>query len=277
MLGGEALDAWVESGITDGVGTVQLSSWLYFYDFIHERFADERILDSPSYVFRGQRSSAWKLVSTLDRLIGESGSDEDRADHLRRFQQAARGRRGPNPPPLEDENDWWALGQHFGLATPLVDWTSSPFVAAYFAFIEDGHGRVDQTEHRVVFALHEPLAAAKSREAVGLRVGGRRSPGYQLTSGLQFVRPQSDENPRLINQGGLFTRCPDGDDMESWVRRNFAGENDGYILMKILIPDRDREVCLRDLNRMNINHLSLFPDLYGASQYCNLHRRIKNY
>lgn len=257
---------------------MQLSSWLYFNDFIHERFADERILDSPSYVFRGHRSTAWRLVSTLDRLIGESGSDDDRADHLRRFQQAARGRRGPNPPLLEDENDWWALGQHFGLATPLLDWTTSPFVAAYFAFIEDGQSKPDQTEHRVVFALHEPLVAAKSHQVVGIKTAARkRHPEYRFTSAIEFIRPQSDENPRLINQGGLFTRCPDGDDIESWARRNFTSENDGYILMKILIPNRDREVCLRDLNRMNINHLSLFPDLFGASQYCNLHRRIKNY
>jgi len=267
------MDAWVESGITDGVGTVTLSSWLYFYDFVHERFADDRILDQPSYVFRGQRSSHWRLVSTLDRLLGDA-DEAERAAHLQRFQAAARGRRGPNPPLIEDENDWWALGQHFGLSTPLLDWTTSPFVGAFFAFVQDGESRADRTEHRAVFALHEPLVREKS-DRVNVRLG--RGPGYSLHTGIEFVRPQSDENPRLLNQGGLFTRCPDGDDIESWVRCNFEGENDGYVLMKILIPDRDRDLCLRDLNRMNINHLSLFPDLYGASQYCNLHRLIPNY
>ena len=49
------------------------------------------------------------------------------------------------------------------------------------------------------------------------------------------------------------------------------------VLVKFTVPTGDREDCLRSLNRMNINHLSLFPDFYGASTFCNLNLEIASY
>ena len=80
----------------------------------------------------------------------------------------------------------------------------------------------------------------------------------------------------LVNQSGLFSRAPNGVNLEDWIKANLAGE-ETYVLMKILVPNRDRTDCLRTLNRMNINHLTLFPDLYGASKYCNLYGEIEKY
>jgi len=255
---------WTQSG-SDGVLVYALSAWKHFAPFVNQV-----LLDYGGYIYRGQAAADWKLEPTLDRLLrklGKQNTPATRNRHLERFKMAARGRRGPNPPRIESENDWWALGQHHGLSTPLLDWTSSPFVAAYFAFAEP---ESDGSPRRAIWALHQGETRKKSKE---LQEGATQA-GRPPVVG--FVSPMLDENARLVSQGGLFTRAPDDTDIEAWVRKNFAKSKQGALL-KITIPNKDRELALRNLNRMNINHLSLFPDLYGASRYCNLDLLIPGY
>jgi hypothetical protein len=78
-----------------------------------------------------------------------------------------------------------------------------------------------------------------------------------------------------VGQGGLFTRGPIGVPIEQWVANAFEGSSSA-VLLRIELPDSDRLLCLRTLNRMNINHLSLFPDLTGASRFANLTLELKN-
>ncbi|MNO24752.1 FRG domain protein [compost metagenome] len=259
---------WVEKCISPGIYEVEISSWKYFSAYILNEMLDYR-----GYIWRGHLCHDWKLEPTLDRILRKNNKPLNnlsiRNKHLENFKYAARGRRGINPPILKNDNDWWALGQHNGLATPLLDWSASPFVAAYFAYADEC---IEQGNRRAIYALTTYEISKKCREIL------KNHKGESRADIVEFIKPLSDENHRLVNQGGMFTRSPDGEDVESWIKRHFdSKEIDIYILIKLILPESDRELALKTLNRMNINHLTLFPDLYGASKYCNTDLKIKSY
>lgn len=255
----------IENEIIDGYTSITFDSWAEFSEFIMTVF-----VNYDYYVFRGHANENWLLESTFDRLLKTMNTKIEDADqiafrHLSGFMKATRGRRGSNPARIDNEDDWWALGQHHGLATPLLDWSNSPFVASFFAF-EDAN----LSSNVAVYALNMPAIVKKSNE---IREMGKvkKRPEHII-----FVSPFSDENPRLINQSGLFTRTPYLMDIKSWVNMHFSGLKEAY-LIKFIIPSNEREVAIKALNRMNINHLSLFPDLSGASSFCNLALGMQHY
>jgi len=250
----------------NGVAQVRCQHWL---GFVH--FVDRYLIQIKDNVFRGQALSDWDLVPTLDRvasgldvrkLTGVNGFMAEavlRNRHLESFKYAARGRRGRAPVELSDD-DWWALGQHYGLATPLLDWSESPYVAAYFAFCEDSFERKGTAS---VFCLSLPL--------INNRISDLKSElgdGFDAGDVVRFISPLADDNARLVHQRGLFTICQSHLCLKEWVRTYFSGSRETP-LVELQIPRSERAVAMRHLNRMNVSHLTLFPDLSGATGYCN--------
>lgn len=242
--------------MTNGIVTTVLPN----LDSVHKIV--KTLLNSPHYVFRGQRESQWLLEPTLARMVKRvKKHDELIKQHLQAFKFASRGRRGANPPDMKESNDWWALGQHHGLATPLLDWTTSPYVALFFAFTEEG-----SSDHSMIYALNTKRVE-ESTELDDI---------FDEKDTITLIRPQSDENSRLVAQAGLFTRSPIDVDIESWVSKRFKGESAKPVLLKAFVPKAERIECLKALNVMNINHATLFPDLYGAGKHATevLRRKI---
>ncbi|MFM5064000.1 FRG domain-containing protein [Aeromonas caviae] len=255
---------WESCGLKKGVAEIKLSSWKYFSDYINQE-----MLDYTTYVYRGHGDHRWKLEPTLDRLV-KSPTSPVREEHLNKFRFETRGRRGQNPPLLRDDNDWWALGQHHGLATPLLDWTESPFVAFYFAA---SVAEKAKSQYFSVFALSQ-ISVERKNEYINNNESITKVNGQKPT--VKIFRPLSDENNRLVNQRGLFTRGPNNVDLEQWVQSHPC-EPGHMEIIKITVPTVDVRNCLRYLNRMNINHATLFPDLLGASEFCNAYLKIPSY
>ena len=97
-------------------------------------------------VFRGQRDSEWELQPSCmrDDLGNDIASNVIRRTRVNMLQQKITSTvlykkfntvtvRGPIVQSKTIYNDPWILAQHFGLSTPLIDYTSNPEVAMFFA------------------------------------------------------------------------------------------------------------------------------------------------
>jgi len=259
------MESWKLKKIENGILEVTTKGWSSFNDFINNY-----IREMKNFIWRGQRCSSWSLLPSLDRFLQRF----PKKDHIKikqilleRFKFSSRGRRGINPP-LLTEDEWWALGQHFGLKTPLLDWTTSPFIAAFFAFYEQ---EKSDTDYRAIFSLSAKSVRQKSDSLI-------KNNNSKKNDIIRFISPLTDDNSRLIHQRGLFSRSPDGVDIETWVKKHFKEyRGKAWILAKVLIPEKSRNFFIRSLERIAITPMELFPDLTGASLYCNLSIEIKDY
>jgi hypothetical protein len=85
--------------------------------------------------FRGQQDASWALSTTLQR-VGHEADPGLLTRHEQRIIEDFQRRAHhfvPDPPPLERLLEWTALMQHYGGPTRLIDFTTSFYVAAFFA------------------------------------------------------------------------------------------------------------------------------------------------
>ena len=146
------------------------------------------------------------------------------------------------------------LVQHHGYPTPLLDWTYSPYVAAFFAF--RGLPKNNESGELVrVYIFDQEQWKSHWGQLVMLNVAGLH------LSVMEFL---AIENERLIPQQAATT-VTNIDDIESYVREKETEKRCTY-LRAIDIPASERNTVMQELSFMGITAGSMFPGLDGACE-----------
>lgn len=240
---------------------VLVQSWSQFNDYIATR---------DGWAFRGQADASWPLLSALPRRLLQHNVPRDQW-HQREERAIRIFRRKahvylPDKSMLDDDLRCLAMMQHHGAPTRLLDFTKSPFVAAFFA-LEKSRGPA------AVYALNTPgIWAARpdfdpslTRDAIDPRVPGNFERYFAINKlpVVWFGEPKEMDR-RLVAQSGLLV-VPGVLDkpLDMLLDQYLHGQ---ALVERVLIGPEVRAQAMHELYRMNITQATLFPDLEGLAR-----------
>lgn len=256
-------------------------TWTELQDALFENTWDARLgrFRSP-YVYRGVRSAAYTLTTSLQRLDGPYPELEKHL--LRNFRKyavsgsaVAEGFAAPSASVW----DWLALAQHHGLPTRLLDWTYSPYVALHFA--TDDLDAYD--EDGVIWAINyvraTDLLPPRLREAIRHEGSNVFTPEMlqpvcgtlhelamtQRDPFILFLEPPSLD-ARIVHQHALFSLMSTARaSVQEWLTQH------PELFFRVIVPARLKWEVRDKLDQSNISERVLFPGLGGLSRWLRRH------
>lgn len=204
-----------------------------WHDFM--KFCDNQT--SSQWIYRGVPDSKFRLIPKVGRPPAKysAGREKNIFELFEKRAQLFENFDGLS------KFDKLVVAQHHGLPTRMLDWTTSPLIAAYFAVVQ----QMD-TE-------------AKDAKIYSFRTKGSdylsKDDGDPFAAeDVKFYLPRF-VSPRIAAQSGLFSIHPRAN--ESW---------DSEKLIAFIIPSSAKDHFRRRLHFLGINALKLFPGLDGLAE-----------
>lgn len=249
--------------------TIDLGAWSEFREqiaIIRKKYAARTTssgrITKNEILFRGQSDSNWKLETTLERrcsvpltfhqyllhatscapeiesCTGKSWNIPDWSILLQRLRSSEESFDIQVPC-----YDYLVYLRQNGFPSPLLDWTSSPYVASYFAYCDNpGCDRV------AVFAFIETPN--------GIKAGAGAGPW------ITVMGPKVRTHSRHFSQKAWYTIAAKRHDRGHIFCQHedvvAAGNGNQDVLIKITMPMADRKAALQELEEHNINAFTLF-------------------
>jgi hypothetical protein len=251
-------------------------SWEEFKKYASELTQKARE-ENETVLFRGQSSSDWRLETTLER----SENTAEVADYFRMILriksevEAYTSQKWDEQPSIYDlepkllsgydsfsltmsmgdfpHYSYMAFLRHHGFPSPLLDWSASSIVAAFFAFRTP-----PPTDHVAIFAFRE-------RDASGVKEGGSGEPA------IRRLGPYVAGPKRHFAQRSQYTICTRWEQQSpsfydhTRVCRPYdpKAEFQQDMLFKFILPSDQRKEVLTELANYNLNAFTLFGSEEG--------------
>jgi len=209
------------------------------------------------WLFRGHRDSEWKLESTFFRDNTRQISLHDYRwfviAEIAYYYCSIYGQ-------VLDLQDGLQLAaflgqlQHNRFPTPLLDWTLSPYIGAYFALRHVPDRPPDSRLARVYAFNYRAWQENNLPPSSVWDMFGTRP----MDPFIAMLTPVPRNNPRIIPQQGRFTisNCRD---LSPFVRQQETAQGEQYLRYKDIDAD-EAESALREIDMMGIREMQLFPD-----------------
>lgn len=222
----------------------------------YKQWVAEVIKNKRDFYYRGQSNANWPLQTSFHRAATRTSLDlltyldyvlPEVHYHICAWHNEITDIQNP-----AEFGAFLALLQHHGFPTPLLDWTLSPYIAAYFAFKNVDYHNPD-CDHVKIFIFDYQAWTTKYSQPLNLR---------DVTQNyVSVLRPYSRFNPRIIHQRGSYT-VTNVSNMGQYIQQCSAAVKETF-LIEVLLSVKEKPAVIRELNLMGINQMALFPGLDG--------------